>query len=182
MVIDSLLIGGAFTISHLLRFEYNINEQIWKNHDKVILLFVLIKISIFYIFDLYRGLWKYASISDLVRVLKSSMVGSSSVILVMVLIDTQLIYSRSVLIIDFILTFFFISGFRLFYRIFLQFIQVNDNKNLNGKRVLFIGISDNSINLLRLLNENDNDDKLNIVGILGSSSNYFGRLILNIPF
>ena len=29
MVIDSLLIGGAFTISHLLRFEYNINEQIW---------------------------------------------------------------------------------------------------------------------------------------------------------
>lgn len=181
MVIDSLLIGGAFTISHLLRFEYNINEQIWKNHDKVILLFVLIKISIFYIFDLYRGLWKYASIPDLVRVLKSNFFGSSIVILVMVLIDTQLIYSRSVLVIDFILTFFFISGFRLFYRIFLQFIQVNDNKNPNGKRVLFIGISEKSINLLRLLNEDDNDDKLNIVGILGSSSNYFGRLILNIP-
>ena len=99
----------------------------------------------------------------------------------MVLIDTQLIYSRSVLIIDFLLTFFFISGFRLFYRIFLQFIQVNDNKNPNGKRVLFIGISEKSINLLRILNENDIDDELNIVGILGSSGNYFGRLILNIP-
>jgi UDP-GlcNAc:undecaprenyl-phosphate/decaprenyl-phosphate GlcNAc-1-phosphate transferase len=181
MVIDSFLIGGAFTISHLLRFENNISNQIWIDHDKLILIFVLIKILTFYICGLYRGLWKYASVPDLIRVFKSCLTGSVIIVICIFFINKELLYSRSLLIIDFLITFIFISGFRLFYRILLQILHLNTSINKNNKRVLFIGLSEYSINVLRLITDQNYKNNFYVVGLIGLDHNYLGRLILNTP-
>jgi UDP-GlcNAc:undecaprenyl-phosphate GlcNAc-1-phosphate transferase len=181
MLIDSFLIGGSFSLSHLLRFEGDLDAQNWLNHDKLILFFVLIKILVFYYFGLYRGLWKYASIPDLIRVLKSSLVGSLLLITFIIFIDQQLLYSRSLLVIDFLLTFLFISGFRLFYRFLIEILNMNTPNKTDSKRVLFIGLSEYNINLLRLITDKNNNNKLNVIGLIGAEQNYLGRLILNMP-
>ena len=38
ILVDSILIGGSFTISHFLRFEGDMNAFLWTNHDKLILI------------------------------------------------------------------------------------------------------------------------------------------------
>ena len=52
------------------------NAFLWTNHDKLILIFVIIKIFTFYFSGLYKGLWKYASISDMVNVLKATILST----------------------------------------------------------------------------------------------------------
>ena len=147
-MVDSVVIGGSFSIAHFLRFEGEMTENIIYAHDKLILFFISIKIANFYLFGLYRGIWKYASISDMINVFKATVFSTLCIIVILFFYDKTLIYSRSIIILDLLLTFIFVSGFRLFYRLFLEFLNRTKEKDNQFNRVVIIGIGELGINIL----------------------------------
>ena len=72
LLLDIMLLCASFYLAHLIRFDF-IKEQ-WVDISFLRLLpYVLgCKILFFYLFDLYRGMWRYTSLSDLINIIKAS--------------------------------------------------------------------------------------------------------------
>ena len=178
LFLDSILIVCSFTLSYYLRFEQNTNISIWNLHDQLLPIVIVIKIITFLKFNLYRGFWEYASISDLINVLKASI--TSTLLLTFLIFITQTsIYSRSVFIIDCMLTFFFVSSLRLFYRLLLNLIKDNVN-NESTNRLLIVGTEELSQLLIRYI-INDSDFKTKPIGIINTKQNTVGRRLIGVP-
>ena len=122
--VDILLLALAWYFAHLVRFDFVIPAA-HINQLKLLPYVVAAKITVFYIFDLYRGMWRYTSIADLLNVIKAASI-SSLVIICFVLFSTRFQgFSRSVFIIDWCLTILLTSGFRLSVRIYFDFVSDN---------------------------------------------------------
>ena len=58
-------------LAHLVRFDFRIPYQHVSLFFKILPLVVVIKLVSFFYFDLYRGMWRYTSITDLFNVIKA---------------------------------------------------------------------------------------------------------------
>ncbi len=77
-IIDVLAIIISINLSFLLRFEFNfslIQQSILYNS---ILVLLFTKLVFFYYFGLYKGMWRYTSINDLINISRASSLGSLS--------------------------------------------------------------------------------------------------------
>ena len=115
---DAILVALAYGLAYLVRFEGNITLQNLA-HLKVALPFVVpLKLICFFIFGLYRGMWRYTSLADMRNVLKATVFSSIIIILTILLLYRFQNYSRSVYVIDFVFTFLFVGGVRVVIRLF----------------------------------------------------------------
>jgi FlaA1/EpsC-like NDP-sugar epimerase len=64
LAIDILLVAFTWYFAYLLRFNFEIPVGYKGLLIRILPLIVLIKIVIFYFFDLYRGMWRYTSLGD----------------------------------------------------------------------------------------------------------------------
>ncbi len=71
-----LLLAAAFIGAHLIRFEFSIPVSFMKSLTRMLPWVLLVKLSCFYFFGLYRGMWRYTSITDLLGVIKSTIVST----------------------------------------------------------------------------------------------------------
>jgi FlaA1/EpsC-like NDP-sugar epimerase len=74
---------------------------------------------VFSAFGLYKGMWRYTGLIDVLNVLKASIISSSLIVLAILFIYRFEGFSRSIFVIDGFLTFFLVSGVRLSIRIIL---------------------------------------------------------------
>ncbi|MCF8106515.1 MAG: polysaccharide biosynthesis protein [Desulfohalobiaceae bacterium] len=118
--IDILLFAAAFYIAHLIRLDLIMIEDEGRIFHWALPVVVITKLALFFFFDLYRGMWRYTSIADLINILKAS--ASSTLLIVFILLLTNRFegFSRSVFIIDLLLTIIFISGFRVAVRFYFE--------------------------------------------------------------
>ena len=120
VVIDTVLLFGALFASYYLRFNFYIPEDIYAQFFRLAPVLVLVKIILFYFFNLYRGMWRYTSTKDLINVIKASML-SVLVIAALLLFTNNLAgFPRSVFIIDGVLTIIFVAGARISIRLFFE--------------------------------------------------------------
>ncbi len=105
LVMDVLLLAGVWYASYLIRFDFEIPKKSLISFKKVLPFMILVKVISFYFFDLYRGMWRYTSIADLLNIIKATTV-SSLLLISFVLFMTRFIrFSRSIFIIDWFLIF-----------------------------------------------------------------------------
>ena len=90
---------------------------------------VPVQAAIFLGFGLYRGLWRFASILDLQRIVLSAGLGAIVIPLVIVMLQLQATVPRSVLILYPLVLIFLMAGNRFAYRIWKagHTAQVIDN-------------------------------------------------------
>ncbi|MCP4370385.1 MAG: hypothetical protein GY797_20070, partial [Deltaproteobacteria bacterium] len=191
---DILLLAGAFIGAHLIRFEFSIPMQFAQSLKQMLPWVLLAKLICFYFFGLYRGMWRYTSIADLLNVIKSTMV-STLLILAFILYKFRFIgYSRSVFLIDFLLTILFIAGFRISVRLFfdrysketptptdfLSIFKLLSNNKKDRINLIIIGAGNCGEKIYREI-YNNSALKYNIVGFLDDSKNKIGRTIHGIP-
>lgn len=134
-IIDVLLVIGAYIFSFLIRFEFQIpvNEQILIYQSlPIVLLSVLISMITFRV---YKGLWEYASIRDLITLFMSVTWGWLVFVLLIYLLHFHST-PRSVLIIYWFLSLLLLGGVRFSYRIFTEIKSVPWG---NVQKVLIIG-------------------------------------------
>ncbi|HPA15862.1 MAG TPA: nucleoside-diphosphate sugar epimerase/dehydratase [Desulfobacterales bacterium] len=192
---DLFLILASFLGAHLIRFEFNIPRQMVVSLWKVMPLVLIVKIICFYFFDLYSGMWRYTSISDLLNVIKASC-ASTFIIVILILFSNRFEgFSRSVFLIDLCLTILFIAGFRLIVRLYFE--QVSKKKRWrdtirdllknfltkgrgNSKNLLIIGAGDCGEKMYREIRDNA-ALQYNVVGFLDDHPVKIGKKIHGVP-
>ena len=119
-VLDIAFLVAALLAAYLLRFDFLWDQVVRTFPIKVLPFFLLIKLLCFQWFDLYRGMWRFASVRDLINVIKAATVASLVIVMGVLLAFEFIGFSRSVFVIDWGLTIFFIAGLRLFVRFFFE--------------------------------------------------------------
>src|SRR4030042_2455913 len=117
---DALLLCLVYLFSYAIRFEGHIYPTEMSNLKRTIWFIIPLKLLVFWQFKLYRGMWRYTSISDLFNIIKAIFVSSSAITLIILFVYHFQGFSRGVFIIDALLTLIFISGIRLSIRLLLQ--------------------------------------------------------------
>ncbi|MDP2992063.1 MAG: polysaccharide biosynthesis protein, partial [Deltaproteobacteria bacterium] len=143
LVGDIALLGISYVLAYGLRFEFHIPQNYIALLKKSIIPVVISKLLFFYWFKLYRGMWRYTSIADLLNIIKAVFTSTMVVIVAILMFQRFEGYPRSVFVIDAILTLIFISGFRLVVRLFfaangnpLTFVRKNGRHK--GRKLLII--------------------------------------------
>jgi len=187
---DIVLVFFSLYCSYQIRFDFNIPLNFRNNFIWIIPSLILIKIFIFACFDLYRGMWRYTSLSDLMNIVKASII-SSLILVSWVYFRTKFInIPRSVFFIDLSLTLIFITGLRVFTRIgferlhqytsfkdFYKFYLQSFKKNgASAKKLLIIGAGDCGEKILREIRDNSSI-KFHVIGFLDDNSSKIGRKV-----
>lgn len=196
LVLDFFLMLVSIYLAHLLRFDFTIPRHMTNSFLKVLPFFLAIKLLCFFAFDLYRGMWRYTSLNDLINIVKASTVSMVSVIVLILYINRFHGISRSVLIIDWCLTIILIMSLRIFTRLcFGQFIEninfkdvvdaflrmvLPGNRKNNGRGVLIIGAGDYGEKVCREF-RNNATIKSHVTGFLDDDVHKIGRKIHGIP-
>ena len=100
ILIDLVLMFASLYMAYLIRFDFEIPKAFWDGFKRVVLLTMVIKFIVFQYFDLYRGMWRYTSFSDLFNIVKASVTGTVLIVSIVVFSNRFQGYSRSIFIID----------------------------------------------------------------------------------
>lgn len=151
VLLDFILICIAYYSAYFLRFEGTllaVNAYLIKESLAWI---ILIKMTVFFAFGLYRGVWRYVSISDLLTIFKVVSLGSIASVLFLTFLFRFRQYSRAVFFIDWILLLFLISGTRILFRVLGEFLSRAREK---GNNVLIFGAGDTGEMAIREIKRN----------------------------
>src|SRR5689334_7685349 len=148
--LDVLLVILSYWSAYAINFPPN--SPAWKLFIRTLPVLVFMKMSVFLVMGVYRGLWRYTSMSDLI-VFGKAVILSSVASLILILFAFRFEgYSRKVFAIDAVLMFLLLAGSRLAFRLFRQLLPAV-SKN-DGRRVLIYGAGDAGELLLRELRNN----------------------------
>ncbi len=180
---DICFIIVSFVAAYMLRFEGNIPPEHWTSLKKILPVMVILKIGVFFLFKLYAGMWRYASLVDLFNVVKASVSSSLIIILYVLFLYRFEGFSRSVFLIDWILTLFLIGGIRAGIRVVLSnnlrsFFSFRTSADL--KRMLIVGAGGAGEKVLREINDNPGLN-YNVVGFLDDDPYKRGKAIHGVP-
>ncbi len=183
--IDVLVICLSLFLSYALRFDFIIPAQYFVEIKYVLIILLFSKISTFLFFNLYKGIWRFTSIADLINVVKSSFVASLFAIAVIVLVLDPNLVPRSVLLIDFLLTTVGIAATRASVRIYgTKFSHGNKIKSKTPlkikTRLLLLGAGSSGEKIIREIKENPSSN-YKIIGVLDDDPNKTNLTIHGIP-
>lgn len=158
---DVLLINLAIVLSFAIRFDGDINTGLAASYLPVylsnIITITLIKIVIFYVFGLYKNLWKYASIEELMQIVLTSFVANTGFVTYMFIMEQRL--PRSIYILSFILDIILIGFLRFSFRatrVIREGGLYNISKKSDLKRVMIIGAGHAGSLVIRELKSHEN--------------------------
>ncbi len=117
---DLILIALAFYMSYQLRFDFDIPRLHIAPLWDIFPLVLFIKPIVFYYFDFYRGMWRYTSLSDLLNIVKATIVSSLIIVGAVLFVNRFEHVPRSVFLIDWLLTGLFVAGFRIAIRLYFE--------------------------------------------------------------
>ncbi|MBE0584638.1 MAG: polysaccharide biosynthesis protein, partial [Desulfofustis sp.] len=190
--IDFFLLFISLYISFFLRFEGAVGDESRYTFTPYLSVFpvvVAVKIPIFYLFGLYRGMWRYTSTQDLINIIKATFVSFTLIMVALIFINRLAGLSRSIFVIDSILTFLFICGHRVSIRYYYQRFHDNRKSSIRPakkmlsakkKKLLLIGAGDAAEKVLRELQSNPDLPYLP-VGLIDDRHEKFGLKIHGVP-
>jgi UDP-GlcNAc:undecaprenyl-phosphate/decaprenyl-phosphate GlcNAc-1-phosphate transferase len=157
ILIDIVVINVAYVSAYLLRYEGFLSDRNLELIETSLPILILVKISLFSMFGLYKGEWRYIGINDMLQVFKSASIGSLLCMAAMFVLFRTDEYSRSVFLIDYVLTLLMIGGTRVFIRAFREYFSTVSDES-EKLPILIVGAGDGGELLLR---EIKNNPKLN---------------------
>ncbi len=117
VALDLALILGAHALAYLMRFEGGIPDEHLARMLGLLPLLAGIKLACLFSFRLYRGMWRYTSLPDLMNVLRAVTTASLLVVGYLVVVHRFAGYSRSVFLLDWIFTVALVAGLRIGIRL-----------------------------------------------------------------
>jgi FlaA1/EpsC-like NDP-sugar epimerase len=168
---DFFAIIFSWFLSYSLRFNFIIPEEYLQALLKALPPILLISTISFYCVGLYRGIWRFASINDLKRIIGSVFLASFISIAFFFMYKEIGMIPRSVLVIHPLLLILIMGGSRFIYRA----IRENHLYSLKaglGEPVIIIGSGQNAILLAKELNLTS---EWRVVGILNDDKTIHGR-------
>jgi O-antigen biosynthesis protein WbqV len=142
------------------------------------LLFTGIAAAVFWWTGLYRGVWRYASMDDLLAITRAVTLALLVFLVVMFLATRLEALPRSALLINWFVLMALLGGPRLAYRLYKDRRLDLRRKGKVSRRipVLLIGAGDNAETFIRELARNP-DSEYRVVGLVDATKSRIGRVI-----
>lgn len=140
VLLDVFLVSFGYWLSYFLRFEgraYVDNFPVFLRSLPIVL---ASSIFVYFVYGVYRGFWRYTSVSDLITYLKAVTSGVVLSILIILLLYRFQSFSRTVFAIFWGISLFFLAGSRLSFRLIAEALR--RNTVANGRRVVIYGAGD----------------------------------------
>ena len=163
VLLDVVLIILAYWGAYAVKFGAFSDSTAWNLFLRTVPVLVFIKMATFLVLGVYRGIWRYTSVDDLITFAKAVAVSSVLSMLVILFAFRFSGYSRTVFVLDGLLMLMLLAGSRLAFRLFRKVLPVAQDGT--GRRVLIYGAGDGGELFLREL-RNNRDWKYTPVGFL----------------
>ncbi len=152
----------AWWLAYSFRFNFQIPPLYLGSLERILPWVVPIHALAFLGFGLYRGLWHYASLPDLRRILFAVLVSASVVPLSLFMLQIHSGVPRTVLLLAPILLLFIMGSSRISYRFWKEH-RLYGQKRLKGNPVLVLGAGDASYALVKELSRSE---QWKVIGLL----------------
>src|SRR6476646_5506278 len=173
---DVTMAAIAWSGIYWLRFNLELREPFVTDMWLTLAWILPLQAAIFLSLGLYRGLWRFASLSDLQRIVLAAGLGAVLIPLVLVMLKLQAVVPRSVLFFYPIVLIFLMAGSRFAYRIWKEHRLYSPLAAL-GEPVLILGAGEAGA---RLTKELAHSRQWRVVGLLDDDPGKQGRLLRNI--
>ena len=167
IITDIFLINLALFFSYLLRFDRNFLNYLDYRFFIAVTIFGIIAL---YITNIYNKIWLYASIAELKAIIKASVI--INVLFIAYLYFFLINFSRSVVMINFVLDIFILGGIRFLLRLIKNYYEQNTT-NKPQKNVLVVGAGDAGELLIREYQKHPELGK-NIIGVIDDEKSKHG--------
>jgi FlaA1/EpsC-like NDP-sugar epimerase len=175
---DIVVAVFAWLGAYWLRFNLDLPPEYQTAAVSTLLWVVPLQAVVFWRFSLYRGIWRFASLPDLKRIVLAVGLAALMIPLVLILFRVSAVVPRSVLILDPLLLLIVMGGSRLAYRAWKEH-RLASVLRPGSKPVLVAGAGSAADFLLRELARNPAG--FHVVGLLDDSRDKQGRLVQGIP-
>jgi FlaA1/EpsC-like NDP-sugar epimerase len=153
--IDLVLFALALLFAYLIRFEFVLSAAMVDQYLALLPAVLVLKSGVFFWMGLYRGMFRYAGLSDLWALLKAVGVSSLVLVFVMLFIHRFQGYSRAVFVIDGGLALLFTGGVRVLIRyLFREYLGHKEPHTGEKTPVLIYGAGNAGEKLYREISEN----------------------------
>lgn len=133
---DILMVPVAWFMAIWLRFNLgSIPEEFYQGGVRALIVILPVQLAAFVAFGLYRGVWRFASLPDFVRILKAVVIGIVAAMVLLFLFTRAEGIPRAVPVIYTLLLIMLLGGPRLIYR----WLKDHHIFFSRGKRVLIVG-------------------------------------------
>ena len=175
---DILAAALAWLGAYWLRFNLDMPPEFQAAALSTLAWVVPLQAAVFWRFGLYRGIWRFASLPDLKRIVLAVGLAALLIPLVLILFRVSAVVPRSVLILDPLLLVMLMGGSRLAYRAWREH-RLASVLRPDSKPVLVAGAGSAADFLLRELARNPAG--FHVVGLLDDSRDKRGRLVQGVP-
>jgi FlaA1/EpsC-like NDP-sugar epimerase len=138
ILIDAAAVNISFILSYLMRFDFNVESELFLNFFSAyadnILILTATELVVFFICGLYQSLWRYAGAEEIVKIF-----ATTGIAILACISYTQFMQQsvpRSIFIMSFVLNVFFVGGVRIMYRLF-RTIRQQQGFNLRNILIRF---------------------------------------------
>lgn len=174
VLLDVVLILLSYWCAYAVKFGALSGSGAWKLFLRTLPVLVFVKMAAFLVMGVYRGIWRYTSLDDLIVFAKAVMLSSVLSVLAVLFAFRFEGFSRTIFIIDGVLMFMFLAGSRMAFRLFRQVLPASGATD--GRRVLIYGAGDGGELLLREL-QNNRSLRYAPVGFVDDDPAKYGKVI-----
>ena len=184
VIYDIVVIMASLLLAFSIRYDFQIPAASLIGLGVYLLWALPVKLSVFYFFGLYRGMYRYTSIWDLVNVGKATVTAALIINSVFLVVPLFRVIPPVILLLDFILTTGLIALVRFSVRLYFSQVAVTvpmrTKKQAGLTSLLLLGAGNTGEKIARDILTNFRDD-YQIVGFLDDNPVKIGSSIHGIP-
>ena len=179
IVLDILLSLFALLFAYIIRFDLKADAELirveWNILSKSIAIYIAVKLVVFYLFKIHKGLVRHTSTEDLRRIILASLVSTITFAILGFVrsrfFDGYYLFPTSVLLIEFLASAVLLLGSR--FAVKLIYMESIKNKEIED-RVLIYGAGISGLITKRTI-EKDAMSKQKIIGFIDDNSKLAGN-------
>ena len=153
MLHDVMAVVTAWVGAYLLRLNFELSPNFWTESSRALLWIVPLQMAMFWRFGLYRGIWRYASLNDLRRIVLAVLLAGLLIPFVLWMLHVNLFVPRAVLVLNPLLLILMMGGGRLLYRMWKE-TGFYGRLKMSAEPVLVLGAGDAAVMLSKDLAKN----------------------------
>ncbi len=176
LLADLGIVSACFIVAFFIRFETDVSTAMLNQLHMTLPIVIMVKLFVYYLFGLYRGIWRHAGTPELIRIFLANVVASAFLVLILYAVPGYELYSYGVYIIDFLLAMFLVGAIRLLFRGLNQFFAAQQG----GEPVVLYGAGNGGMLSLREIRQNESL-KFRPVAFVDDDTNLQGSLVQGLP-
>lgn len=180
-LLDLIGLTVAYVLSYILKFDgvKNIPSDLRVHFYKAIIAMVLIKFVILIIMNMYKKIWRFAGITEMIDIIIACGMGSAAVTGMLFFISRHpelkdILIPRSIIVMAFIFDVIFIGGTRFAYRLFFHVNPKEVIRHQHQKRVLIYGAGQAGVMVLKEMNARPNNEYA-VIGFMDDDTSKKGQ-------